>query len=1138
MTRERLTGACVERQSTRPVNPINIIFPQDVNFLLNQPPSPVMTIIEGSPGVGKTLLTFLIAAEVARAGRALDQFVLFVAMEQKIESLQRLAEQFVPRDVLDEMFFGEGSCREDDCGLGGLAAVKDSPRSFLVFKPIEADSDARVPLTTRDFIPTLRKIISAAQSILHRECCLVIVDNANVIQTAQEDAGEAPAAPGATCCLSEALRGTRAVVDRHERPRSGPLSRPFLRRLYNDLKTSTQSMLLVVEGHPEKVQPHIDFFADVVIRMSHEGEGAARRAVLQVKKSRNRETSPGVHTVTINSDGLHLWPSPESILRMHAESKARYLSPDAVPTGLTLPACLTGQTGIRGWHEEFDLPDPPKVDDKAPKPQDGAAPPLPPPDTGPKTLLRARDIVVIAGPPNSGKSQLLRALMRVTPPPARNDERDGAEHTVEGAAPVAPPADTFTDTTATPTADEKKHAVCPSCLTEHEETQGPVLIVWHKSVDPGREAFRTVLVPSEPFWDRNRLFYELYRSLLPLADKGVIIGIENLSVMLAAFPFVAHDDTLIPAFFDLLRSLGLTAFIEMTVAPDAIRDSAYAPQRQAQELADVLIQIDESSSSEGRILTLDVSAASTRIKSSRKRVYWNPVLETVTSKEIEAYYETFDHGMRVLKQREITLALPVWTRTEREHATVLQMDASAVAGAANVSLVPIVSAGIVPADERNIDVLRSPAPPREMFNRYALDEVIRRRALHNRASLTLMVCGDDVLDSRDWREPQRELGCPAREHYLEPLGKEQDWRRSLRAEKADDMLVDFLTNSNGDVIGVPYAIDMVVLAWRTEVYHAIQCCLSDKEFTDCEALAMGVSLERLIKTVNAIRHCTARVRDGTLTAKRRLRDGAPDPHITATEVEELTTRFTLALKSVKDPFELVGYGRETCIALATAFLLNNGDLVEKDSPDRKQVSVRNFNTQVNVKAIQDLRGVMKSSGVDINPEQVPLDAAISAGWYSRLSALGAGGFPDLARQGIQIGPAGVKHWLCAIQYFVVPKGAGSPALARNLIESFCRRDYALERARKLVGISPFRHAEYELAFLPRELRDVLLKRDQFQSLCWARNRILSNYGKQAAIAGERIQTALLSRHHEGALTEQEYIRDCLTTLDKVRCSEQ
>lgn len=1106
MLTDRPQGGSVDAPLRERMDPLGIIFPQDVNFFLNHPPAPVMTVIEGAPGVGKTLLTLRIAAEVARGGGAADQFVLFIAMEQKLKSLERLAEQFMDADMLAGTRFHQGACGKDDVGLGNMAdGAKLRGASIVVFKPTDGDSDAGVPLSTSNFIPFLRRLVHATQALTQRECRLVIVDNANVIRSSKEAmdiAGEC--GHGA----HEATpTGTADVTS--ERTCGSPLSRAFLRRLYDNLKLHTQSMILVVEGHPERVQPHIDFFADVVIRMSHEGEGVARRAVLQVKKSRNRETSPGVHTITIESKGLTLWPSPESILRVHAEAKLRYLGSGAKRAGLTV------KHGINGWATEFDGVDvtrQPKAGEHPAEADSAVA------VKEPRTLLRERDIVVIAGPPNSGKSQLLHALMWAEPPDgvatACRDKVGGSRSTCEPRL-GADLGDASADAPINASVNE-----CGKCR------EAPALIVWHKPVAAREGGFQTVLVPSEPFWDRNQLFFALYRSLLPLAERRSVIGIENLTVMLAAFPLVTHDATFIPAFFDLLRGLGLTAFIEMTVGPESVRDAISAPQRQAQELADVLIQIDEATSTEGRILTLDVSAASARTIPSRKRVRWSPELRTVSSEETDAYYETFDHGMKILSRKEVVLALPVWTPSEREHASVLQVVASAAVGAANVSLVPIVSASIVPPEERNIDGARPPKPRREVFNRYALDEVIRRRALYNRNALTLMVCGDDVLESDEWRQPLPGIGCSAREHYLEPLGTVEEWYDILGVKSKDDLLVDFLTDdSKTKVIGVPYTIDTEVLAWRTEVCRAAQCCLTDEEATMHRVLEK-VSLEGLVDFVDAIRLCVDRSRKNKLVARRCWRMGAFDPKMKPEDAEALTSQYVKEVKGLTAPFEMLGYGRETCIVLAADYLLNVGDLAVKNT----------FNTSENVRAIERLRTIVTRKSINVNPERTNTRAGIWVGWYSRLSALGVTSFPDLAHQGMRIDAAGHKHWLCAVHHFVVPKGSGSARLARSLLAGFCKRDFALERARRFVGLSPFKHAARELAFLPPTVRTVLLDRSAFEARCLKRHTLFANYGQQAAIVGERLQTALLAKHPEGSdVTESDLIRDCLRTLDEVRC---
>ena len=987
-------------------DPFRIIFPSDSTCFLMDGDVGTMAVVEGDPGVGKTLLALECARRIIECGTETCRRVLLIPMEQKTGSVRKLMKDFFEESFLRSVYFWSGKQWESE-------GQPDPQESMLVVCKPEWQAVFHFAETTYHTVGSLPSYVATVEEFMRKEIDrsgrwkwdLIIIDNANVLRPGEDESTqhpecgkEGPDPGGQSSVRTKSKRKTQQKTSSsHPVPvqsMAGVQGRVLTRDMLRDFRTTAPGtdsrILLVVEGYPEKSPGSpTEFFSDIVIRLKKRETSWGFRHELTVLKARNQPTSVGVHVLDISQGRLDFWPSPEAVL-----SKAQNDSSTPSRAAFMISAKTNGEDderradvgnkfGILGWED----------------------------DAGFRELIKQGDMVLITGPNHVGKSNLMSMLMRACCVAQSGTVR--AEKATENQENQArPPAQ------GTQCATPEYYVLRWRSTSGHLQGDGAAREAGSPAVNDTATGqmkspkCRPLTFEHDPFWGRNRLFFTLYKILEPLPRRA-IIGLEHIGAMLAEFPLMAQDTTFVAVLVKLLRTMAFTGFIEAW----STETSSPLSLNQVTRLVDVVLGLDRVPTDGGFLPVIVVSTAEDRGVSPGQRVRWDHEKLRVSKRDLDVFVE---NAPGVLVRPNVHLVLPCFSRNERHHAKHLYFDTAAVVGAQHTHLIGITSMTSGTNEPPSIpdeDLERTNVAqlPNRLMSRYSMVQALRRMAHYPRNDLHIMYCEDDILplDQPSEGDDNVKLARTViktswfNPEWLEPLGTLEEWCKWLSIDDTS-FLPEFIVNRERKVIAVPYALDMgLLLSPRPQ---------SGK---GTETITNSYSLTELLKEA------------------RRIRETPPDQTSKRQKSGRRTTR-RLGVSHL---------GRETCVALLIeSMLCLHG---AKKVPDLRIDELEELVTDLSVL----LRDVSKKPREHADSTVEPCRRS----WYSRLSELWIEGealdYVELASRW-RISLIG-QRWLMNIRYLIVPRGSQCPELAVELIRGVCCRQYAFERMLHLVGLSPY-----------------------------------------------------------------------------------
>jgi hypothetical protein len=926
-----------------------MVFDPPDRFFLRPSRLGLLSLIEGLPGTGKTILALKIAKRVVDAGRT----VLFIPLEQTIESVGILLEQFSPEFGTffeKSAFVVDGPLHKErerkrlqpevpKQGHGGVAFFCERPANLH-------------GLTASGLIMYIEDKMLALGREFNRKIDLVLVDNANVVPTRIQEPKGAVAKP-----IEEGGEREGPVSDH---PSGGieidetepiferrfPFTRAHLHMIREHTRIHRTSVLMIIEGIPSEYEAEfVEYHADIIVRMLP----CKEYSTFRVLKSRNRPTPPGEHVLVLSGGRVDVFPSPEVVTQCVAT-----LIEHGALNSLPCDWARIEDGGedrcarIKGWNATF-------------------------PD-----ILRSGDLVCVSGPASSGKSKLLRAMVLA----------------VAG-----------------------RH--------------GRFVAFAQKQVDQ----FTKVL--NDPGWHRNRVFMEVARVACEVAANGGVLGLDGLTRLAAGFPTIADDRQFVPSLFGLLRVIGCSVIVE------AGGESVAA--RQALKLCDVAALLRNVSVEKGSLRVVSLSSSDYRpgLREVQVEVRFVPAHNDdfldaeVTGRRLHLWKIPAEGAARRIN---VCLVLPSGSKAEDIHAKQLGLIAGQIVGSEQVRVVRVLSHGDFGSEDIDRPFSESQTP---VVDRYAIGSVLASVAGVTRDDLTILVCEDHVLGVNTF---DGKASNTAVLQHLEPLGTIDEWNEVFG--HADERLIDPVCY-NGDVVAVPYMIDVGCLVFRAAAVHE-----RFKRFLEFESW-------------------------------REIQDVA------------------------EGRFGFNSRGRETRVCMLLEYLDAHGCL------PCKQLS------PVAMERILSLRALLGwtpdfSCGIPFCEDRGDKKGSFTVcrEWFSKVSTFDALDHARLVSKGFGVNQLPSQgRYVVAVRYFVIPRGSTCRDLGVDLITEFVRKDLALERAQRFVGLSP-----YTTHYLEGAIRRVswlgsgsrFASRDKFVESSFLRSGICDDYVNRSSLISDMIADLLFS----------------------------
>lgn len=1067
------------------------VFPPAVeHFFANPHIDGMMSVIEGEPGVGKTLLALRIAQFFSEADKRTlkcHSNVFFIAIEQDLKSIKQTLKSF-SRDFGEyahkRCFYREAKGVWQDPGK-----PEETENLTIFFQPYEHFTEPE------KLVDWIAKELPEIKDECGCDCGLIIVDNANVFVPKTHDEPPEP------------------VVN-------NPLNRHVLRQIREKIKVPKANVILIVEGHPEQDNPDIEYYSDSVIRLTSERIGFVRNTILEVTKSRHRPTSQGLHSVRISkTEGFKLWPSPESVVAACQRSNRLKSGKEGYYEIFHVPR-------LSGWKEAFKGLE----------------------------VLRMGDIILVTGDRHSGKSTVCRQIVDsgdgslflswrdiprrpqdlqqillhhsdLTDLPALyrqllDDENELSSHILQ---------------TFSKSGRELVRDIRDACCSQEKQTPGlpysdkvdlckelarelnekiicgaknlhslPIVekylkdeledIVRGISIGNNRVSLvnrlllekifsrkikrmrKTICFPSEPEWSRNRLFFEIFTAIkkelsttesLRVGGDGVV-GLDDLLYLQDSFPSIKDDSSFVVNLFNLLRKFGLTVVTSATLG-------AYRFCEQAENLADIIIEIHQIASDGGKLGAIQIHTRDYRGIHPDRKIGFDVMRGELCPESLETFQITPDgKASRV----SATIWLPYRVPAESRHALRLFDDVAGTLGHKHVELVglskwsesrSIESNSFEVSDLRNREeAMHSPHQyrrPRKKLGWYDALGELERLSKYPHDDLNILAVDDIFLRVGSGHERIA--------HLLEPLGTIDEWEKRLNVSREGSLLLDFITNIDRQVVAVPYMIDIGVLA-----------CY--EESSGSRSPVEGFKPE---------------------TRRLSLTNISQFLKIITTRYEGKTAPYLSFTKS----------GLETYVFFLWEFL-------EAVRRPNEPLPEENLFTPEYWDRLDSLRKLLIGGSRYYDHSQWNDKGACWRSWYSRLSNIwNCQSYLELRKKNVDVYPITNKRNIVSIVYFVIPRRAACVGLGKNLIQQMCNKQYAIERLEGLVGLSPYKEHYARLApdeeisvLLPDEVTKLFedCEQEHFRSddtrRFITREQLWPEYFEIHRSVAKRVQLALLS----------------------------
>jgi hypothetical protein len=592
---------------------------------------------------------------------------------------------------------------------------------------------------------------------------------------------------------------------------------------------------------------------------------------------------------------------------------------------------------------------------------------------------------------------------------------------------------------------------------------------------------KTVALPPNPFWDRNRLFFEicsiLRKEFPEHCDRDKVLSVEHLTVMQDTFPSIKRDREFIADVFALFRRLGLTVAVTTTSEELEIN-------KQAENLADVIIAVDQLPTEGGSLSILKVNTKGNRGLNPENRVGFDPLREEICADALDTFKITpGGHASRV----HINLLLPYYSIAEQNYAHFFLDSIASFVGLSHVSLTAEV--GIDQNVEEPVTKLSKHEDPwpviRKKTNTYDPYKELERLSAYPHDDLNVLSLDDYLLLSKPWLSKF--------ENLLEPLGTADEWNDYLEIENKDDYLLDYVYNTDGNVIAVPGMIDIGVLAYKRPPAES-----RDKEIKSEVRLRLS-PFEEILQIAKTIH---------------------PDSN------------------DYQPPLSFTGFGLETAICFLWEFL----EATRKEgtlNPEEDLLGEKTWGSldklHDSLDKLHELRGIMikplkkdaQLSDSQQKPWMMNPGAVCWRSWFSRLSCIErCENYLELRNSGIRVSLiTGVnKRNLLTYRYLAIPRRASCIKLGKKIIKEYCCEKYAYERLVNLVGLSPYKkHYLFETkgekntsVFLPEEIAQLFRQADrsdfglESKKRFITRNNFWKNYPDIHKRIGKYIQRGLFA----------------------------
>jgi len=576
------------------------------------------------------------------------------------------------------------------------------------------------------------------------------------------------------------------------------------------------------------------------------------------------------------------------------------------------------------------------------------------------------------------------------------------------------------------------------------------LFRWQKQVAGNlKNTVEEIGFRGDPFWCANRIFFNLFHCL-SMVPVDAALAIDNIQSLRANFP-QGGGHTFIPAMFELLRGLGQTSFVE--VSEDEICHTVT-------NLADVVISVDQLATEGGALSTLTVTTRHDRgeIRGQAKTLEFDAQRGRISAEPLNAFIKTPDGKA---ERVSVHIVAPCDSPAEKTHAKRLWFDTGAIVGFEHAHLIGLTSKPD-PADVAFVtapDRANKMSVPERYVSRYMIAETLMSMATYPRDDLCIVVCEDDVLEADDWIE--------SRDKCLASLGTVEEWLDRLDIKKESDLLEPFITRDGTDqVIAVPYGIDVGLLAYKEDVWRDILGCKNKATF---------------LKSL------------GWNDIHKGLCDLMQEPMST-----ELKNKHSLTMPF----FSLTGFSRDAWISTVIECLCDLGKmpLDGQFHPSRNKEEFYKL-----VEMFREQKGMVSW---DTNT-----DAAIWRTWYSRLSMLEASNLLELQRRKNIKTQRATSHqkWICSTRYLVIPNGSVCLDLGKYMISRFARKEYALERMRSFVSLSPYvEQFTSKSVFVPDWITGVCNNPSTYRDVAVKRNMISSHYRTKGHFIEDVFMSAVFS----------------------------
>jgi hypothetical protein len=520
--------------------------------------------------------------------------------------------------------------------------------------------------------------------------------------------------------------------------------------------------------------------------------------------------------------------------------------------------------------------------------------------------------------------------------------------------------------------------------------------------------------------------------------------------------------------FTLFRCFGLT--VAATTTSEELEIS-----KQAENLADVIITIDQLPTEGGSLSILKVNTKENRGLNPENRVGFDPLREEICADALDTFKITPDgHASRV----HINLLLPYYSIAEQNYAHFFLDSIASFVGLNHVSLTAEI--GI----DQNVEELTAkPSKPegplpviRKKTNTYDPSTVLERLSAYPHDDLNVLSLDDYLLLSKHWLSKF--------ENLLEPLGTADEWNDYLGIKEEEDYFLDFVYNTDGKVIAVPWMIDIGVLACKKPP---------------------AKSKEEQIRY---------QIRELSLSSIDEFEKNVKDIYL-------------LGSNNYQPPYlSFTGFGLETAISFVWEFL----EAIGTPNPEGDLFGEQHWESLNKLRKIILEKSIPKKvelGNYQKKPWAMNANAICWRSWFSRLSCIkSCENYLELRNNGIQVSLiTGVnRRNLLTYRYLAIPRRASCVKLGKKIIKEFCCQEYAYERLVNLVGLSPYRKHylfktdkdENTSVFLPEEIVRLFQKacRSDFdvesKKRFITRNNLWENYQDIHRKIGKYIQKGLFA----------------------------